>query len=449
MFFQAYRRRLAVLVIAATMTASSVAGDPAVYEPNTDPEVGFNLISWFNFGGSGAGRWRNAVRGLHDAGFSEVSISPVRFINTATGAIATSSSKGPELSHIAAGVAEAKSLGMRVTVNPFVEPENFAFWRGQYDPSPGSQASDTFWSDYEDYLVDVAAVAQANGADALNVGTELRAITRNSGNNARWASVIEAVDNAFTGELGYAANWDNYRNGNLTDAIWQNPAIDYVGIDAYFRNTTTNAESDASGADPNEAFIAQVEQGWNDRLDNEILPFAGALRGGQGLPVVLTEVGYLPYNRTAVNPQNSAGTVDTDEQVMAFKGLNRALDGRKEDLGAIHVWQWGMEGSNGSLWNIAAGGPADQPNNVALGQWLSGFVSAPALAGDFNRDGAVNAADYTVWRDNTDPARDYQVWTERFGDTLILPIPTASIPEPIGVSLGVSACLAAFWRSDR
>lgn len=445
------RQPISSFSIIVVLLAGSIAGagDPAVYEPNTDPEVGFNLISWFNFGGSGANRWQSAVRGLHDAGFTEVSISPVRFVDPSTGVIANSSSKGPELSHIAAGVAEAKSLGMRVTVNPFVEPENFAFWRGQYDPSPGSQDWSTYWQDYEDYLVDVAVMAQANGADALNVGTELRAITRNNGNNAKWTSVIQAVDNAFTGELGYAANWDNYRNGNLTGAIWQNPAIDYVGIDAYFRNTTSNAESDASGADPNETFIAQVEQGWNDRLDNEILPFAGSLQGGQGLPVVLTEVGYLPYNRTTVNPQNSSGSVDTDEQVMAFKGLNRALDGRKDELGAIHVWQWGMDGSNGSLWNIAAGTPADQPNNVPLGQWLSGFVSAPALAGDFNGDGVVDAADYTTWRDDAQPAGDYQLWSQRFGDTLSSPSQTASIPEPIAAVLVVTALVATHRRSVR
>ncbi|TWT76888.1 hypothetical protein Pla123a_23120 [Posidoniimonas polymericola] len=440
-------RTLAIaFALGMTLSTSVSAGDPDVYQPNTDPAVGFNLISWANFGGSGANRWREAVRGLHEAGFSEVSISPVRFVNPATGVIASSSSKGPELSHIAAGVAEAKSLGMRVTVNPFVEPENFAFWRGQYDPNPGSQSWSTFWQDYEDYLVEVAVVAQANGADALNVGTELRAITRNSGNNGKWASVIAAVDDAFTGELGYAANWDNYRNGNLTDAVWKNPAIDYLGIDAYFRDTTSNAESDASGADPNEAFITQVEQGWNDRLDNEILPFAASLRAGGGLPVVLTEVGYLPYNRTTVTPQNNSGAVDTDEQVMAFKGLTRALNGRKAELGAIHVWQWGMAGSNGSQWNIAAGAPSDQPNNIPLGKWLSGFVSAPALAGDFNGDSVVDAADYATWRDGTRPVSDYQVWAERYGDALVLPGQVVSIPEPLGVSLALSASLAAIWR---
>ncbi len=433
----------ALLIFVLAVTVPANAGTTA-YEPGYDPGVGFNLVSWWNFGGGGNSVWENAVQEVYDAGFDEVSISPVRFINTATGSIATSSGRGPELAHIAAGIVRAKSLGMRVTVNPFVEPENFTFWRGDYDPTPGSSQSNTFWSDYEQYLVDVAEVAQANGADAMNIGTELKDLTQNSGNNADWTSVISAVDAEFTGSLGYAANWDNYSNGNLTSTIWDNPAIDYLGIDAYFRNTVTNAQADASGSDPNETFIEQVEQGWNDRLDNEILPFAAARQSGTGLPVVFSEVGYLPYNRTAATPQSSSGSVDSDEQVMAFKGLMRALDGRADALSAVHIWQWGMPGSSGSLWNIDTDLPADQPNNLAAGQWLSSFVSGPVLSGDYNNDGIVDTADYTVWRDNlgaapgtlpNDPdggvigAAQYNTWRDRFGLTFATSL-SQTVPEP-------------------
>ncbi|MEX2172656.1 MAG: right-handed parallel beta-helix repeat-containing protein [Pirellulales bacterium] len=61
-------------------------------------------------------------------------------------------------------------------------------------------------------------------------------------------------------------------------------------------------------------------------------------------------------------------------------------------------------------------------------------AASPALVGDYNGDGAVNAADYTIWRDTlgstTDlrangndsnsviDAADYGVWTANFGETL-------------------------------
>lgn len=350
--------------------------DPGVYEPGVDPGVGFNLVSWANFGASGVSVWENAVQSAHDAGFDEVSLSPVRFYTPGTGSIASTSSQGPELSHIAAGITRAKSLGMRVTVNPFVEPVNFSTWRGFYDPTPGSAESNTFWSDYETYLVDVAQVAASNGADSMTVGTELRAITRNAGNNSRWDSVINAVDAEFDGALGYAANWDNYNHPNVANAIWEHDSIDFLGIDSYFQNLLNNTQADASGTYPNNSFITQVEDAWNNRLDNQILPYAAARQSGAGLPVEFTEVGYLPYNRTTVTPQNSSGLVDRDEQNMAFEGLMRALDGRQEtgEFLAAHIWQWGMPGSNGSLWNMDPDG-GNQPNNRQTAQWLSDFVS--------------------------------------------------------------------------
>ena len=363
-----------VLFLIPACTSSAA---PDAYEPTTDPGLGFNLVSWANFGAAGAATWENAVQAVYDAGFDEVSLSPVRFVTLGTGSIATTSSQGPELSHIAAGIARAKSLGMNVTVNPFVEPVNFSMWRGLYDPIPSSGEWTTFWTDYELYLTDVAIVAEANGADSMTVGTELRAITQNAGNNAKWSSVITAVDSNFSGSLGYAANWDNFKNSNLESTIWENPAIDFLGIDAYFTGLLSNGQADASGSYPNATFISQVESAWNNKLDNDILPFAAARKSGVGMPVKFTEVGYLPYNRTSVTPQNSSGTLDADEQNMAFEGLMRALDGRNNEIDATHVWQWSMPGSNGSLWNLDPNG-GDQPNNQQTAQWLSNFVSNSA-----------------------------------------------------------------------
>ncbi|TWU29262.1 glycoside hydrolase family 113 [Bythopirellula polymerisocia] len=354
--------------------AESTIANPTIYEPGIDPGVGFNLVSWGNFA-NGATVWQNAVQAAYNAGFDEVSLSPVRFYTPGSGSIASSSSSGPELSHIAAGIIRGKQLGMRVTVNPFVEPVGFTGWRGTYNPSPGSAESNTFWNDYQQYLVDVAAVAQANGADSMTVGTELRALELNTGNNAKWTSVINAVDSVFSGSLGYASNWDSYNSTNTANTIWDHLAIDYIGIDSYFTNLLSSGQSNASGSYPNLNFITQVENAWNNKLDNEILPFAAARKGGAGLPVEFTEVGYLPYNGTTVNPQNGSGTLDRDEQNMAFEGLMRALDGRKAagEFLATHIWQWDMQGSGGSQWNMNPNG-GNQPTNQQTAQWLSSFV---------------------------------------------------------------------------
>lgn len=361
-------------VATALFALNSLHADPVLYEPGVDPGVGFNLVSWDNFG-NGAQVWENAVQAAYDAGFDEVSLSPVRFFTPGTGSIASTSSSGPELNHIAAGVARAKQLGMRVTVNPFVEPDGFSGWRGTYNPTPNSGEWTTFWSDYQQYLVDVATMAQANGADSMTVGTELRALELNTGNNAKWSSVINAVDGVFTGSLGYASNWDSYASINTTNTIWENPAIDYIGIDSYFTGLLSQGQADNSGSYPNIGFITQVEDAWNSKLDNEILPFAAARKGGTGMPVEFTEIGYLPYDHTSVTPQGESQPLDQDEQNMAFEGFMRALDGRKAagEFLAAHIWQWDMPGSGGSLWNMNPNG-GNQPNNQQTAQWLSSFM---------------------------------------------------------------------------
>jgi hypothetical protein len=452
------------------------AANPAIYEVGSDPAVGFNLISWYNFGSSGVSTWQNAVQSVYDAGFREVSISPVRFVDINTGQILSTSPKGPELSHIDAAVARAKSLGMRVTLNPFVElfnahgagtadDEYFAAlpggctWRGCWNPTAGSAVSNQFWSDYQSYMVAVAQIGATYKVDTMTVGTEYKALDDNSAHNASWNTVINAIDGVYDGPLGYAANWDDYNNANVATAIWSHPAIDFIGIDSYFTNLVTNAQADASGTYPNAIFINTVTSAWNNKLDNVILPYAAARKVGAGMPVAFTEAGYLPYNRTTVNPQNSSGqSVDTDEQKMAFNGLMNALDGRANKFLATDIWQWGMLGSDGSLWNMDTTLPANQPNNVPASQWLASFVGTAdyPLPGDFNRDAVADAGDYIAWRKNQGKyvlqysgadgsgngivdQTDYDIWRAHFGSPGGSGATSAAIPEPAPMSLVLMA----------
>ncbi len=439
-----------VCLMGASVAPQRAAANPAVYELGSDPAVGFNLISWWNFGSSGVSTWENAVQDLYNAGFRSVSISPVRYVTVGTGVIATTSQKGPELSHISAAVARAKSLGMRVTLNPFVEPSDSS-WRGFYNPAPGGAEATQFWSDYQNYVVAVSQIANTYNVDAFTIGTELKALNDTAGHNASFQSLITAVRGVYHGPLGYAANWDDYQNTNLTSTVWDNPQIDFIGIDSYFTNMVTTTQADASGTYPNTTFINTVTTAWNNKLNTEILPYAAARKSGKGMPVAFTEVGYLPYNRTSRTPQNSSGQpLDTDEQKMAFNGLMNALDGRASLFRSTDVWAWAMPGSDGNIWNMDPTSPADQTNNIPAAQWLQNFVGTAVLplAGDYNRDGDVNSADYVLWRKNVGKyvtqyngadgsgngiidQSDFNVWRSHFSAPPGSGAgPTSAIPEP-------------------
>ncbi len=377
-------RHIVLCACALRLIDACVLADPGNYEP-ADPRVGFNLVSFANFGSNGANVWRNAVQDLHDYGFRNVSVTPIRFFNSTTGAIASISSQAADLTHIAAGVARARQLGMSVTVNPFVIPNGYAFWRGDWNPS-GTVATQ-FWSDYQSYITSVATMAQNNGAERLTVGSELKSITANTAHNTALTNVINAANSSFAGQIGYAANWDEYTNANLASTVWDNANIDYVGIDSYFP-LATNAQADASGPHPDPTFIDLIRTNLNNRLDNSILPFAQSRKGGAGMPVVFTETGLIPFNRTTVAPYSDnpgfTQPVDQGEQINGFHALIDALDGRAEKLLEVDFWHWGMPGAEESFWYLNTHGVQNVPGSQfdeSLGNpaanFLSTFVNTP------------------------------------------------------------------------
>jgi hypothetical protein len=334
------------------------------YQPGLDPLPGFNLVSWWNFGAQGTSKWEAAVDDLYTHDFRAVSLIPVRYVDLATGAI-SGGQKAPEIAHIAAGIARAKSLGMTVTVNPMVEPEDFSQWRGemQFDGA----AADRFFQEYQDYLVAVATAAAAAGADRMTVGSELKGLT--AGHAAHWNNVIEAVATAFHGSLGYAANWDEYTNANLTEAIWESPHIDFVGIDLY-PPLATEAQADASGEYPDAAFIEIVQANWERALHN-LRDFAAARKSGRGMPLVLTELGVTPYNRGSTEPWSDRfQQPDSAEQANVFDALLRATDETGDWLPEFYAWHWPMDGAAGSKFPIHP----DDPLSGSTAQLLQEHV---------------------------------------------------------------------------
>ncbi|HEY3393729.1 MAG TPA: autotransporter-associated beta strand repeat-containing protein [Lacipirellulaceae bacterium] len=94
----------------------------------------------------------------------------------------------------------------------------------------------------------------------------------------------------------------------------------------------------------------------------------------------------------------------------------------------------GIWGANGS------GAPFTTPRIVGAGRLQVTTFIPPSLAGDFNADGIVDAADYIVWRNGLDVAytqADYDVWRANFGRNAAsgLPNSAAAVPEPCSLTL--------------
>jgi hypothetical protein len=139
--------------------------------------------------------------------------------------------------------------------------------------------------------------------------------------------------------------------------------------------------------------------------------------------------------------------------------------------GSLDVVLLGDYSPESGSWQIATAGSFDG----AFASVTDGFYvqqvgtalmlmvgAAPALAGDYNGNGVVDAADYTFWRDrlgqnvtlpNSDPMDDdgvvtqaeYTFWKSRFGATLGAgsgQIDASAVPEPASLVLAAGAAMA-------
>ncbi len=113
-------------------------------------------------------------------------------------------------------------------------------------------------------------------------------------------------------------------------------------------------------------------------------------------------------------------------------------------------------------------GSLESNREVPYGTRLLTNVGAPNyITGDYNNDGVVNAADYTVWRDTTSvlgsesvhpeadhnhdfrvDQSDYDLWAKHFGSPHSTPvvIASAAVPEPTTLAVLLGGLLAAAFR---
>ena len=81
-----------------------------------------------------------------------------------------------------------------------------------------------------------------------------------------------------------------------------------------------------------------------------------------------------------------------------------------------------------------------------------GFSIVPAMPGDFNLNGSVDAADYVVWRKTDGSAAAYNLWRSHFGQTVgsgaALPSsgPLSAVLEPACLALAAGALLLPLRR---
>jgi hypothetical protein len=173
--------------------------------------------------------------------------------------------RGESEEAILRGAQDARARGMAVIVKPQIW-----LWRGfTGDIAMTSDADWASWfRQYREYVVRFAVVAEASGADLLDIGVELCATEIRQ---REWRELIAAVRAVTGAPLLYSCKW-----GKGIGAVGWWDALDAIGVDFY--------DPLSASANPTDADLAAGARRAMEPLS------AAALRTRK--PVYLTEVGF-------------------------------------------------------------------------------------------------------------------------------------------------------------
>jgi hypothetical protein len=153
-----------------------------------------------------------------------VSVSFPFFSDEITSSAVRFDERTPSPPRLGVVMAEAGRAGLRTTLRPLLDEANLIAqdnrnWRGELDPDD----RDAWFASYRDFLAPYLDMAELTGVDTVVIGAELNRMQ----DDPRWGPLVDWARTRYSGEIGYAANWDAYPG-----AVAGVPA-DAVGIDAY------------------------------------------------------------------------------------------------------------------------------------------------------------------------------------------------------------------------
>ncbi|MCB9234762.1 MAG: hypothetical protein H6581_24125 [Bacteroidia bacterium] len=239
----------------------------------------------------------------------------------------------------------AKSLGMKVMLKP-----HLWVW-GQGWPGDFTLETDQEWehweNDYADYILYFAKMADSLGVEILCIGTEIRHSVRDR--PQFWKKLAADVRKVYSGQITYAANWDNFTNVTF----WSD--LDFIGIDAYFPL--------APDATPQVNLLVQK---WGP-----IARSLGDYSKRQGKKILFTEYGWMSVDGAAWQNWELEANMAT---------INVNMQAQKNAYEAFFLTLWNQEWfAGGFLWkwwsnHDQIGGPEDKrytPQNKPAADLIS------------------------------------------------------------------------------
>ena len=230
--------------------------------------------------------------------------------------IALRPGRSPSESTVARTLLQVKHANMRAALMPVVrllrrDPHE---WRGLIAPADGL---DPWFASYRRFVLPLARIAEASGAQRFLVGSELGSLEPYE---EHWRALIAEVREHFSGTLSYSANWD--RTGEVQ--FWD--ALDEVGLTAYFPLATDReAPSDLALSGAWRSPRAEI----------------AALQQRVGKPVLVTEIGYPSRRSAAGQPWNDSSDARADLRLQQrlYRSFCDAF-AQTPSISGFYVWNW-------------------------------------------------------------------------------------------------------------
>lgn len=177
-------------------------------------------------------------------------------------------------------------------------------------------------TDYRDFILFYARIAQKNEVELFCIGTELSRLSVEK--TDYWKSLIKEVRSIYTGKLTYAANWyREYEQINFWDQL------DYIGIQAYFPLVKNEYPT-----------IEQLSNGWKKHLRT-----IESIHKKHKRKILFTEMGYKSTANAAIKPwewiekspeQNRIFSTET--QANCYQSFFDVV-WKKDWMAGVHIWQ--------------------------------------------------------------------------------------------------------------
>jgi glycosyl hydrolase family 113/parallel beta helix pectate lyase-like protein/List-Bact-rpt repeat protein len=371
---------IAITGIAAAAAAHCLHAEAQTRVPSSPSLTynGFNYVSYYN----GAYANADSLPALVGTGANAAALTLDYGIDVQNSSVYSDATYTDSLTDLAATITEANSLGLSVMVRPlidFLDPAKIGSysvgdWRSFYNPTNAA----AFFASYKTMIVNVAQVAQANGAAMLCIGAELDQLT-GPAYLSYWTDIIASVRAVFSGKLTYSADWDDdispwqgehglaAGTGALATQVSFWNQLDYLGIDVY-----------APISDVANPVLADLVAGWTSVPTD---PTSYAVTGNQSLvsyfesvatttgkPLIFTEIGYESASDAALQPAGTSTNIyDPALQANLYAAffeawqLNNALTG-------VYFWNWDPD--------VAEVGPGNGPNFSPQEQPAQAIVTA-------------------------------------------------------------------------